>query len=1404
MFENYYKNNLKIEKNMTKNFTLKKRAIGLSLLLFILFCNLLGYSQSYCTPYSYYGCNYTGTTRYGVIEKVQLSDISNNMLYNKAADACNAGMTSTLPTVGAGYTLLNSKPAYSLSSGSKYTMGVSASMTSGATMYNYVMNIYMWVDLNRDGNFTANEFMSTGWTGPSTNTTAYGVGGNIQNNTFTLPCGISPGVSRMRLILSYSYVLAASQSCYTGISGAPVFYYGEIEDYTISLANPTSLAAGFYMPSTAYIGSVVKMTNSNQTGYIAHQWDIDDNNTNDYLTTNATHIFNATGTKCVRLKSQNCLGRDSVLKCINVVTPSAKPVVDFAVVANEIERFGNGNFLDLSTNGPTYWSWYMYDKKDSINTRMDVEFFNSNLVGGNPYTNQNPSVFFNKPGNYTVCMQASNSVGPSSVLCKPNYLRVTAPKDNPLGAGTVQPIYEQNGSVMDDGGRNFNYSNNRIDYATIIPCGAETITLTFSKFKMADVNDLLKVYDGTNAAGIPLHPGTGFTLGIVPTVPLVAKSGAMYIYFSTNGSGVDSGFVADWVTKRGPDKKPIADFFIPDTLYNPVPYTYKNKSLNVLGNTSWIWSIEAGYGEVGYTADLYEYPIMTDNTYDVSLEAISCMGTDKYTKQVVVVTPHTKANLEFMADNRRPNTSDIVNFYATDANPAKALKTDKLKWTFFPNTVSYTGGTNSTSRDPRVIFLAKGKYTVSVKAYNSLDSAATVATVIKSDYVIVVEHCTPILGVSSSSDIAINNVTLSDAKDVKLIDNSSSNNLNGYDDYTLTVGAANITFGATYKFYTARTTNINPMSRKVWVDWNIDGDFDDAGELIAAEATANTHSFSANFKVPSIATAFTGKTKLRVGTSYSNDPNNPCGASSGITNSNRLGEFEDYRLILFNDNTAPSLTINNEDTLYLEVGSTYTEFGATATDPTEGNISASITLVSDLDMGFTGIYYITYSVTDAGGNKAIPVTRVVYVVRDQNKPVIKLNGSDTVTVEVFASYTEDGATATDNKDGNISNSISIEGTVNTNVIGTYYLNYIVYDQAGNKAVKQRTIIVKDSQKPMIVNSDANTTSEVKVQILSVFIDRTKVTDNYDNPILLFVTKGPATPEGVDTRFKGTYTLNYNSKDVSGNSADTKTYKYLVDDYVGPNIVLNTLDTIVWQVNKPYTPVAASTYDNFYDNSQVSLVRTSTVVFYKLGLYYDEYTATDGSGNITVRRRFIRVIDDVAPVLNGLPMNVGLWSNIDPSTGLTITDNYDAPAVLRPRLKVLFNNLNTYVEGLYAVTYELTDLSGNVSLPFNRIINVNKNFPTITGGISSIGNDKTINVYPNPSSGIVNISYNFATQENMLVKIFNSTGVLVSSLNDIKGQSGVQQIDLSNEANGLYHVQMIVSGKQISRTINLNK
>ena len=95
------------------------------------------------------------------------------------------------------------------------------------------------------------------------------------------------------------------------------------------------------------------------------------------------------------------------------------------------------------------------------------------------------------------------------------------------------------------------------------------------------------------------------------------------------------------------------------------------------------------------------------------------------------------------------------------------------------------------------------------------------------------------------------------------------------------------------------------------------------------------------------------------------------------------------------------------------------------------------------------------------------------------------------------------------------------------------------------------------------------------------------------------------------------------------------------------------------------------------------------------------------------------------------------------------------------------------------------------------------FKTING-VNSIDKDQNISVYPNPSNGIVNVSYNFATPTNISINVYNSTGALVASTNNVFGQSGIHNIDLSNQANGLYHVRMMIDGKQVTRTISLNK
>ena len=81
---------------------------------------------------------------------------------------------------------------------------------------------------------------------------------------------------------------------------------------------------------------------------------------------------------------------------------------------------------------------------------------------------------------------------------------------------------------------------------------------------------------------------------------------------------------------------------------------------------------------------------------------------------------------------------------------------------------------------------------------------------------------------------------------------------------------------------------------------------------------------------------------------------------------------------------------------------------------------------------------------------------------DTTKPVITLKGSATITITQGDNFTDPGATATDDKDGDITSKITKSGNVDTNKPGTYTITYNVSDSAGNKADPvTRTVVVKE-------------------------------------------------------------------------------------------------------------------------------------------------------------------------------------------------------------------------------------------------------------------------------------------------------------------------------------------------------
>lgn len=165
------------------------------------------------------------------------------------------------------------------------------------------------------------------------------------------------------------------------------------------------------------------------------------------------------------------------------------------------------------------------------------------------------------------------------------------------------------------------------------------------------------------------------------------------------------------------------------------------------------------------------------------------------------------------------------------------------------------------------------------------------------------------------------------------------------------------------------------------------------------------------------------------------------------------------RTVIVKDTKAPEIQLVGEENDTVDFGKEYADPGFKATDGYDGDVTEKVSI--DRRKSENGDLEIHYIVEDSSSNKA---EKVRYVkVTDKTAPVIKLNGSSFISVKTNATYTEQGATATDNKDGDLTSKIKKEGNVDTSKDGKYSITYTVEDSNGNKATVQRTVWVGDSQ-----------------------------------------------------------------------------------------------------------------------------------------------------------------------------------------------------------------------------------------------------------------------------------------------------------------------------------------------------
>jgi len=496
---------------------------------------------------------------------------------------------------------------------------------------------------------------------------------------------------------------------------------------------------------------------------------------------------------------------------------------------------------------------------------------------------------------------------------------------------------------------------------------------------------------------------------------------------------------------------------------------------------------------------------------------------------------------------------------------------------------------------------------------------------------------------------------------------------------------------------------------------------------------------------------------------------------------NNLSHDYVYRYVNVVDTTAPIISLNGGN-ITLEAGSTYTELGATMTDnydatnnhlePTEilyrTSMSSHGTPVTSVNTLVPGVYSLKYTCKDSSGNiceltnskneKRYKIIRYVTVV-DTTAPTITLNGKNDITIGVNSSYKDEGATASDIVDGNVT--VNVSGTVDTTKLGNYTLTYTATDSHNNTSSVTRTIHVVDTIAPVIsLNGDENITVEAGSTYTEL---GATVTDNYDAtvtkqyPIVIWdITDGNRTiVKSIDTSKVGEYQLMYIHKDSSGNQAldkNNSTHNYLyryvhVVDTTSPSITLNGDADMTIEAGSKFVDPGVTAKDIVDGNTKV--VTTGSVNTLKPGTYALTYTTTDSHNNTSSVTRTIHVIDTTAPVitLNGkssVIVELGSTYNDASATASDIVDG-------NVKVNVVENTVNTNKVGTYKVVYSATDSSNNTSTSTRTVEVKDTTAPTI-----KLNGDARIKIKINKGYTEYGISVSDLSECNDTVIVINYT------------------------------------------------
>lgn len=1089
--------------------------------------------------------------------------------------------------------------------------------------------------------------------------------------------------------------------------------------------------------------------------------------------------FNQRGYYNVTLVVGNNVGWDSVTKIVFVDTPTSKPVVDFYFDKVAMGISDQSRAHDVSRNGPTGWKWTL--SPECYNCADTSQLFNMFTKGTGQLGNDTAQPLFipNEPGDYDVCLKVWNARGADS-LCRSKHLSIRH------GVNMCDGIFTDDhaeGYLFDKGGPLNNYQAATLNCTggfLINPCATDLV-LNIDFFRLRN-NDKLTIRDGGPTGNI-LADLSGTT---VPNRRIEVPSGRAYLFMTTGTTTPtntgDSGFIIRWTSIPATYGPPTASFSGADSIYSGYTAPYINTTKG-FGDITYEWDIN---NDGIYDATTKDISLMFTSTSlvmkTVRLRATNCRGSAEFIKTIVVLPIVAVPLVDFEAAYTEGFASDA--FRLTDKSRNGP---NQWTWRFSPGDVTYLSGTTENSQNPIVRLGSVGRYTVTLIAQNS----AGKDSLVKTNYLYVRSHSSPYTEfiLSGTSDVGITRVQFAD------VDFFSPLNNPIFQDFHETQ-IATVYRGVKYTAIATRLTATSPMTRMIWVDKNVDGDFYDAGEIIAGEVNTQTLTLQGDFKIPNDIEP--GRlTRLRVGVS--------AGYSDLTPEKAKAGCFEDYGVLIGNDLVKPILTLIGSSLHRVELNKPYVEPGVIAIDNREGDISSKVQVFGQVNISQVGYYTLKYIATDLYGNVSDTLRRTVQVEINQTGPTITLTGPDTMYIEVFDPFNDPGVVARDNHGNEITPLMVKEGHVDTSHIGKYIITYSVTDAFGFTVSKNRVIFIRDTKAPVITTSYGGPL--IKHQVGTPFKDlQIIVSDNYYNFEQLTIVR-----EGsINVNVPEQYSLRYTASDPSNNTSAEYMVWVDVRDTIHPVATLKGTNPLLADVYKPLQDPGVAATDNFYNN--VIVISNNNVNINKLGQYKITYIVRDPAGNETSIYRDVLVVDREPPRIElegSSVVEMPRWADYE-EIGLKLKDNYNTPEELAANVHIK-TNLDLKSDGKYFanlggwkyITYIVQDAAGNVSKPVTRYIFADEALaPT---GINEYGASGNLSVYPNPAKDVLYLKLKEDANTPVEIKVYNVLGDEVMSIKR-NALYAAEELSLNTSTwkEGIYLVNIKYGGKQATQRVVITR